>query len=142
MKRFLVLLCLVTFMTCSFVSVSSADIWGDLGNLFGGTSEEDDLPSFADAFEGDMVTVKVNGKKLKIHENFKNAMDQYEDFFDEYIAFMKNPDMLEYATFLTKYTKAMNALEGLEDQDMSDAELAYYTDVLLRIDKKLLAVVE
>ncbi len=79
---------------------------------------------------------------------FKEAMDSYEAFFDEYIEFMNEYNesddvagmMVDYVDFLAKYAEAMEGLEELESQEMNDAELAYYTEVTLRINEKLLEV--
>ena len=80
--------------------------------------------------------------------DFKAAMDSYEEFMDEYVAFMKkyesNPSdislIMDYATYMSKYADAMQDFEEWEDEDMNDAELAYYIDVQARVSKKLLEV--
>ena len=77
---------------------------------------------------------------------FKKAMDEYEDFFDEYCEFMEkvanNPEdlslMLEYGEFMTQYTETMEAMEELGDEDLNDREMEYYIEVTGRINKKLL----
>lgn len=79
---------------------------------------------------------------------FKAAMDSYEDFFDEYCEFMKkfkaNPSDFEllnaYADFMDEYADYMEKLDEWEGEDMNEAELKYYTEVTLRIEKKLLEV--
>lgn len=81
-----------------------------------------------------------------IRPEFKASMDAYEAFFDEYVAFMKTVDeanmgmdtMLKYYDFLTKYTEAMEALEAIDESELTEEEDLYYLDVMLRIDKKLL----
>lgn len=77
---------------------------------------------------------------------FKEALDSYEDFFDEYCAFMKkfneSPDDLsllgDYTEYLTQYTETMEKMEALDDGAMNDAELKYYLEVTNRINEKLL----
>ncbi len=77
---------------------------------------------------------------------FKEALDSYEDFFDEYCAFMKkmkdNPDDLsllgEYTEYLTQYSETMEKMGELDDGEMNDAELKYYLEVTNRINEKLL----
>lgn len=82
----------------------------------------------------------------EISQEFKDAMDSYEAFFDEYAALMKkaeeNPDdlglLMELTSYLGKYTDTMNKFEALENSDMNDAEMAYYIEVQARIYQKLL----
>ena len=83
-----------------------------------------------------------------ISEDFKAAMDSYENFMDEYIAFMKkyqaNPTdmnlLTEYADYMKEYAEFVEDFEQWEDEEMNDAELAYYLDVQTRVSKKLLEV--
>lgn len=80
-----------------------------------------------------------------IRPDFKQAMDSYEKFFDEYIAFMKeyqtsdNPlgMIAEYLEFMTQYSEAMEDLQNMDTTSMTPAESAYYTEVMLRINQKL-----
>lgn len=77
--------------------------------------------------------------------SFKEMMDSYEAFFDEYIAFMKkyeeNPSDLsmisEYADYLTKYSDYISKLNEIDEDKLTPADLAYYTEVNARIMKKL-----
>ena len=81
-----------------------------------------------------------------VSEDFKAWMDAYEAFFDEYIEFMEtyqnsdNPAslMTEYAEYMTKYTEAMEALDNINEEELSDAEYAYYLEVMNRVNQKLL----
>ena len=78
---------------------------------------------------------------------FKAQMDEYEAFFDEYVEFMQkysesdNPValMTEYLDFMQKYTKAMEALDAIDESTLSEADSLYFAQVMLRIDEKLLA---
>lgn len=80
-----------------------------------------------------------------VSPKFKKMMDSYEEFFDEYIKFMKkykkssNPASLmsDYADYMEKYAKYMEELEGIENEDLNVAELAYYTKVNARIMEKI-----
>ena len=71
-------------------------------------------------------------------------MDDYEAFFDSYIEFMKTYDssntmmMVKYLEMMGKYADAMNALEKIDESELTKEELQYYTDTMLRIEKKLL----
>lgn len=83
-----------------------------------------------------------------ISPEFKEAMDSYEAFFDEYVEFMKtyadsdNPTalLMEYAEYMEKYADAMDKLEKIEDEDLTPAEEAYYIAAMARIQEKLLEV--
>lgn len=80
--------------------------------------------------------------------SFKEMMDSYEAFFDEYIDFMKNykenPSDLsllsEYTEYLSKYSDYMSKLSAVDTDSLSAADLAYYTEVNARITKKLAEV--
>ena len=80
--------------------------------------------------------------------SFKETMDSYEAFFDEYIAFMKkyqeNPGdmslLSEYTDYLTKYSEYLSKLDAIDTDSLSAADMAYYTEVNARILKKLEAV--
>lgn len=77
---------------------------------------------------------------------FKEALDSYEDFFDEYCDFMKkfneSPNDLsllgEYTEYLTQYSETMEKMGELDDGEMNDAELKYYLEVTNRINQKLI----
>lgn len=83
-----------------------------------------------------------------IRPEFKEALDSYEDFFDEYCDFMKkfneSPDDLsllgEYTEYLTQYSETMEKMESLDDGEMNDAEMKYYLEVTTRINQKLIDV--
>lgn len=78
--------------------------------------------------------------------DFKKAMDSYEAFFDSYIAFLKKyeasnhaPALLtEYNQMLLQYQKSMLELEAIDESKLSPKDLAYYTEVMGRINQKLL----
>lgn len=71
-------------------------------------------------------------------------MDDYEAFFDSYIEFMKSYDssnpvlLMKYMEMMEKYTEATEALEKIDESELTKEELQYYTDTMLRIEKKLL----
>lgn len=84
----------------------------------------------------------------KLGKDFKTAMDSYENFMNEYVDFMKkyneNPSDLsllsDYADYMSDYTDFVEDFEKWEDEDLNDAELAYYLDVQTRVTKKLLEI--
>ncbi len=81
---------------------------------------------------------------------FKEALDSYEEFFDEYCDFMnkfsESPGDLtllgEYADYISKYSEMTEKMNELDNGDMNDAELKYYLEVTERINKKLLDTVQ
>lgn len=81
-----------------------------------------------------------------IRPEFKEAMDSYEAFFDEYIEFLESYDandmsmLLEYTSFLSQYNETMGKLEDIDESELSPEEDAYYLEVMLRIDQKLITV--
>ena len=80
--------------------------------------------------------------------DFKSAMDSYEAFIDEYVAFMKkynaNPSDLgliaDYAKYMSKYSDMVDKFDEWENEDLNNTELAYYIDVQSRVTKKMLEV--
>ncbi len=80
-----------------------------------------------------------------ISPEFKKMMDSYEAFFDEYVEFMKKYKnssntaamMTDYAEYMTKYADYMKKLDEVDEDELTTAEVAYYTEVNARIMKKL-----
>lgn len=85
-----------------------------------------------------------------IRPEFKEAMDSYEAFFDEYCEFMKKykdsnnaASMLgDYTDYMTKYTDTMAKMSELGDDELSNEEMTYYAEVTARITKKLAEVAQ
>lgn len=85
-----------------------------------------------------------------IREEFKEAMDSYESFVNDYVEFMKkykeNPDDLsllsDYTGYLSKYTDLTQKFDAWESEDLTSEELAYYIDVQASATKKLLEVAQ
>ena len=77
-------------------------------------------------------------------------MDSYEEFFNEYCEFMKkytNSDdaasmLADYTDYMTKYTETMEKMDTINQDELSTAEVAYYTEVSARISQKLLEVAQ
>ncbi len=91
------------------------------------------------------------GNVTGVRKEVKDAIDGYEAFFKEYSDFMKkyakssNPlsMMSDYTTMMTKYAENMEKWERFDkDYSMNDAELKYYTEATLRIEKMLLDAVK
>ncbi|HAE16492.1 MAG TPA: hypothetical protein DCG51_08080 [Erysipelotrichaceae bacterium] len=77
-------------------------------------------------------------------EEFKQKMDALEQFFDSYVEFMKTYDstdtaaMVKYLNMMNEYTKAMEALDSIDESKLTPEQDNYYLQVMLRIDQKLL----
>lgn len=114
--------------------------------------ETDDSENAKDTSKDSSKTDKKEKKKTSskkkdgaVDADFKKMMDSYEDFFDEYIEFMKkyeNSDdvagiLNDYADYMTKYADYMQKLNDVDTDNLSTADAAYYTKVQARIVKKL-----
>lgn len=81
---------------------------------------------------------------------FKQLMDNYEAFFDEYISFMErlgndsDSDDLsalgDYFSMLEKEAKMLEEMEAIDEKELSAADDAYYIEVTARIYQKLMKV--
>lgn len=102
-------------------------------------------------------TSEENTEKIKsdntelvdgMHKDFKEAMDSYEAFMNEYVEFIKkyqnNPSdaqlIADYAKYMSKYSDLCDKFDKWESEDLNDTERAYYIDVQARVSKKLLEV--
>lgn len=83
-----------------------------------------------------------------VDPEFKATMDSCEAFFKEYAEFMKkyldsdDPSsmMTEYVSIVSRYTETMEALDEIDTDDLSDADMLYYMEVMLRIQKELAGI--
>ena len=90
----------------------------------------------------------TNATTSSIRPEFKEAMDTYEAFYQDYCSFMKkyseNPTDLsmltEYSSMLIKLNEMNQAFAAWDSADMSNEELKYYLDVNNRITKMLVDV--
>lgn len=94
-------------------------------------------------------TENTEQKEDTIRPEFKEAMDAYEAFYDEYCKFMeeykKNPTDLsllgKYTEMLTKLDEMNKAFQAWDEDEMSTAELKYYLDVNNRVTQKMIDIV-
>lgn len=83
-----------------------------------------------------------------IRPEIKEALDEYESFFDGYCEFMikyqENPDDLDmladYIDIMYEYDEVMEKLEELNNIELTDEEEKYYLEVQSRITSKLLSI--
>ena len=80
-----------------------------------------------------------------LRKDFKEAMDSYEAFMNEYCDFMekysKNPTdaglMADYMSYMQKYDDFTKKFDQWGGEDLNDAELAYYMEVQTRVYDRL-----
>lgn len=91
---------------------------------------------------------KSTSSSDNVSPEFKATMDSYEEFFNDYVDFMKkyknSTDITsmasDYADYMTKYSDMMQKLNDIKSENLSTADLAYYNEVNARITKKLAEV--
>ena len=112
------------------------------------SSTDGTTSEIANALIDEAVDYVAEKTDLVIRPEYKEAIDSYEAFFDEYIDFMtvysesENPLSLlsEYLEYMTKLSDCMEKFDALEDDAANTAETAYYLEAQLRITQKLLSV--
>ena len=85
-----------------------------------------------------------------IRPEVKEALDSYEAYIDEYVAFMERykaadaTDMVammgDYTDMLSRYSEFSEKIDALGESELTNAELAYYLEVTNRVSQKLLSV--
>lgn len=110
-------------------------------------STETTEPTTSEVDETGVSDASANG----LRPEFKDAMDSYEAFFDEYVTFMNKyaksdgSDLTllsDYTSYMSKYADMMADFEQWENEEMNTEETAYYIEVQSRINQKLLEVVQ
>ena len=134
------------------------DFQADIEKLKSKSTGSDTQASNKEEESSDISSEDVGNNDINTNEElvdgmrpvFKEAMDSYEAFYDEYCDIMKrymaNPTDLgllsSYTDMLTKASEMSEKFEAWEDNEMNEAELKYYLDVNNRVTQKLLAVYE
>ncbi len=83
-----------------------------------------------------------------VSADFKQTVDSYEAFFNEYADFMEeysssgNPASmaLQYASMMAQYTDYMAKLSALDDGTLSADDYAYLMDAQVRINQRLAGI--
>lgn len=114
--------------------------------------DETETPESTEAEDDETEKEPTEEKDLVdgMRPEFKEAMDSYEAFYDEYCDFMKkykeNPAdvrlIAEYADMLKKGAEMDEKFAAWEGDDLNNAEVKYYAEVSARITQKLLEVAE
>ncbi len=95
-------------------------------------------------------TIPETSTETGLRPKFKEAMDSYEAFYDEYCEFMKkykaNPTDLtlltQYTTMLTKLSDMNAKFKAWKSEDLNAEELKYYLEVSNRVMQKMLEVAQ
>lgn len=110
------------------------------------TVQSTDISTPSETEQVPETPVETSAPTSSIDSDFKAMMDEYEAFFDEYIAFMQNYnnsgnslDMLgDYASMMTRYAEFAEKIDSVNTDELTNEELAYYTEVTARVTQKLL----
>lgn len=116
------------------------------------TEQESEQPSVTEK-ETELEKNSTSSTELidGMRPEFKQAMDSYEAFMNEYCEFMEKYAesgetdvglLADYASYMSKYADMVEDFEAWDDGEMNTAETAYYVDVQARVSKKLLEVAE
>lgn len=118
----------------------------------GQASEEAPAQESIAAAKGEQAQQEDENEELVdgMRPDFKEAMDSYEAFYDEYCNFMEKYDenpsdlkmLAEYASMLAKANDMAEKFDAWESSDLNDAELSYYLAVNSRVAQKLLEVAQ
>ncbi|MCF0144832.1 MAG: hypothetical protein HUJ79_07065 [Firmicutes bacterium] len=84
------------------------------------------------------TTTKAESNSSGIDPDFKEMMDSYEDVVDSYIEAMKNDaTTADSIKMLGEYTEFAAKVDEVDEDELNEAELAYYTEVVTRCSQKL-----
>ena len=111
-------------------------------------NEEDQLDITPDASSEESSAPEASGSENDIRPEFKEVMDGYEAFVEEYCEFMKKyseADSSDILAMAADYTKLLNEevewsqkINELDNGNLNTAEAAYYLEVTSRATQKML----
>ena len=152
MKKYLALILIVAMTLCLAACDLDLDLDKDPStSLVEPTKGNSKEPTKNDEIEVDTPTESTasnNATTTGIRPEFKEAMDAYEAFYDEYCDILKkyyaNPTdmslLTEYTELMKKAVDVDSAFAKWENENLNNEELKYYLDVNNRVMKKLLDV--
>lgn len=140
------------------------EFWLDIGSAFFDDDNEeaqeviDDFRKDIEKLKGDSVQTSGEIVYEEVNERsgvglidgmrseFKQALDSYKSLIDEYCELMKkyneNPDDLslfeDYMSCMGEYYEMAESITDLDEDEMNEAELKYYFEVLNDTNEKLL----
>lgn len=129
-------------ITMNFTRTSDSQTFVDSGEANPTETVPDNTPAESVEVAPEVAAELVDGMRPE----FKEAMDAYEAFYDEYCDFMvkynDNPSdltlILEYTQMLARLAEMDSSFEAWDESEMNDAELKYYLDVNNRVIQKLI----
>lgn len=144
-------------------SLETVYFWGQ--NVTCGTAAFADCPNLKELPKGIVYAKGASSEKPEASEpadetdaelvdgmrpEFKEAMDAYEAFYDEYCDFMiryqDNPTDLmlvaQYGQLLIKMAEVNEAFEKWDESELNNEELKYYLEVSSRVMQKLVDVTD
>jgi len=91
------------------------------------------------------TTAQSGAATDEVDPELKAFLDDYENFIDEYIAFMEkysesdySAEMIsDYSDMMTRYYDFAETYQEYDPSTMSPADAGYYTEVSLRVSEKL-----
>ncbi len=113
------------------------------------TDEVSEIPEISTQSADEIKQAIENGDYSLVTPEFKETMDAYEAFYDEYIAFMKKytesgnlMDMMsDYMSMLSKLEEWNRKIDAIDENKLSEADDLYYLLVTLRIEQKMLGAI-
>ena len=87
---------------------------------------------------GETVTAEINGKSIQVHQRFKKTMDEYKSAYDEYIKLAENPSTLQYFKMLARFGSVSQAIDAIDETQLSDGDYAYYVYIMSQINRNLI----
>lgn len=118
----------------------------DSTNTTDNTKTSIQLPTNTDTKKDDSSNNTQSTNNNEIRSEFKEAMDSYEAFVDDYVAFMKKYKasngtdtslMSDYSTYMSKYNEVSQKIQKWNADSLNEAELNYYTQVISRVSQKI-----
>ena len=109
----------------------------NFGSLLSLARQLAELISYIDSepASGMTETVKVGNKSVLVHSEFKYAMDVYYEYYKQYYDSVKKMNFMKMMSLADQAVLVDKALEGIEDIDVSEGDMAYYLEVYQKILK-------
>lgn len=149
MKKLVALVSVLCLLVASVPAMATDFDLGALNDLLTMEDETEPTEEFPEEkiehmFEGETVEVELAGETIEVHVNFKEAMDSYIEFMDEYANYVSDPvqNADSGIRMWIRYAELLEMLDGLEEDEseMSVGDLAYYFYALNSITAKMATI--
>lgn len=143
MKKLIALVCALCLLVAAVPAMAVDFDMGALADLFtmDEETEESAEKDIEQMFEGETMPVDLAGETVEVHVNFKEAMDSYLAFLDEYANYLSDPvqNADSGVRMWLRYTELLDVLDELDEDEseMSAGDMAYYLYILSSITAKL-----